>query len=121
VSEKAALMSSSDRQTFTREVVRAIKELELRRSSKSQQELADTAWDKLQYDLPVLETAELQALLQQLRYIPLMYAAMAMLLCNTLQIAWLIMHICQCVCMFLLCALVPAGHPCMARMAGPAI
>eukprot|EP00775_Hariotina_reticulata_P005054 gene5054-5295_t len=60
-------MSSSERHTFTREVVSAIKELELRRASKTQQELADCAWNKLQYDLPVLEPAELQALLQQFR------------------------------------------------------
>lgn len=71
-------MSPSERHTFTREVVTAIKELELRRACKTEQELADCAWNKLQYDLPALEPAELQALLQQFRYMPLdvcVYAA----------------------------------------------
>ncbi|KAF6254187.1 hypothetical protein COO60DRAFT_346605 [Scenedesmus sp. NREL 46B-D3] len=52
---------------FTVDVIRAIEELEIRRINKPSQQLADAAWQKLQFDLPVLEVAELQALLEHLR------------------------------------------------------
>lgn len=52
---------------FTAGVIRAIEELEIRRANRTPQELADAAWQKLQYDLPVVERDELQALLAHLR------------------------------------------------------
>lgn len=52
---------------FTKDVIRAIEDLELRRITRSAQELADTAWEKLQYDLPVVEPLELAALVDRLR------------------------------------------------------
>jgi hypothetical protein len=49
-------------------LIRAIEDLELRRINRSPQQLADAAWQKLQYDFPLVETEELQALLEAFRY-----------------------------------------------------
>lgn len=57
-----------DRRKFTAALIRALEESELRRLSRSPQQLADAAWQKLQYDFPLVETAELQALLEAFRY-----------------------------------------------------
>jgi hypothetical protein len=72
--DQAPVMSSSSstaaarqRSKFTADVIRAIEELETRRSNRPSQQLADAAWQKLQFDLPVLEVAELQALLDHMR------------------------------------------------------
>lgn len=72
--DQTPVMSSStgsaaarQRSKFTADVIRAIEELEVRRINRPSQQLADAAWQKLQFDLPVLEVAELQALLDQLR------------------------------------------------------
>jgi hypothetical protein len=59
------------RSKFTADVIKAIEELEIRRSNRPAQQLADAAWQKLQYDLPLLEVAELQALLEHLRCVML--------------------------------------------------
>lgn len=56
-----------ERSRFTHSVIRAIEELEIRRSTRSAQELADSGWQKLQFDLPLVETEELQALLDAFR------------------------------------------------------
>lgn len=53
---------------FTKGLIRAIEELEYRRLNRSPQQLADAAWQKLQFDLPLVETAELQALLDIFRW-----------------------------------------------------
>lgn len=53
-----------DRCKFTAALIRALEESELRRLRRSPQQLADAAWQKLQYDFPLVETAELQALLE---------------------------------------------------------
>jgi hypothetical protein len=52
-----------DRRKFTLALIRALEGSELRRLNRSPQQLADAAWQKLQYDFPVVETEELQALL----------------------------------------------------------
>jgi hypothetical protein len=57
-----------DRRTFTSGLIRAIEDLKLRRNNRSPQQLADAAWQKLQYDFPLVETEELQALLETFRY-----------------------------------------------------
>lgn len=58
-----------DRRKFTSGLIRAIEELEVRRVQRSPQQLADAAWQKLQYDFPLVETAELQALLGVIRWV----------------------------------------------------
>lgn len=60
--------SDKDRRKFTSGLIRAIEDLELRRINRSPQQLADAAWQKLQYDFPLVETEELQALLGAFRY-----------------------------------------------------
>lgn len=59
--------ASAAERTFTKDAIRAIEELELRRVSRTTQQLADAAWEKLQYDLPVVEATELAALVEMLR------------------------------------------------------
>lgn len=56
-----------DMRRFTSGLIRAIEELEVRRATRSPQQLADAAWQKLQYDFPLVETCELQALLEAFR------------------------------------------------------
>lgn len=60
----------ASREKFTADVIRAIEDLELHRVNRSDEELADAAWQKLQYDLPVVESAELAALVKRLRLVP---------------------------------------------------
>jgi hypothetical protein len=52
-----------DRRKVTSGLIRAIEDLELRRNNRSPEQLAGAAWQKLQYDFPLVETEELQALL----------------------------------------------------------
>lgn len=59
--------ATCSRKKFTKEVIRAIETLELRRSNLSDEELAESAWQKLQFDLPVVEARELAALVDRLR------------------------------------------------------
>lgn len=56
-----------DRRKFTSALICALEESELRRLNRSPQQLADAAWQKLQYDFPLVETEELQALLEAFR------------------------------------------------------
>lgn len=59
--------TDKERRKFTSSLITAIEELELRRTNRSQQQLADDAWAKLQYDLPVVDVVELQALVEVFR------------------------------------------------------
>jgi hypothetical protein len=72
MSSSTTSAAARQRSRFTADVIRAIEELEIRRTNRPSQQLADAAWQKLQFDLPVLEVAELQALLELLRYVVLM-------------------------------------------------
>uniref|UniRef100_A0A383WMX0 Uncharacterized protein n=1 Tax=Tetradesmus obliquus TaxID=3088 RepID=A0A383WMX0_TETOB len=67
MSSSTGSAAARQRSKFTADVIRAIEDLEVRRINRPSQQLADAAWQKLQFDLPVLEVAELQALLDQLR------------------------------------------------------
>jgi hypothetical protein len=72
MSSSTTSAASRQRSKFTADVIQAIEELEIRRSNRSAQQLADAAWQKLQFDLPVLEVDELQALLEHLRCVILL-------------------------------------------------
>ena len=48
---------------FTKDLVAALMEAQTRNASRTVQQLATSAYDKLQYDFPFIEAAELQALL----------------------------------------------------------
>lgn len=63
----ASGQEQQQRKVFTAQLVQAIQELEQRRSNRSPEELAARAWDKLQYDFPAVEAAELEALLAAFR------------------------------------------------------
>jgi hypothetical protein len=72
MSSSTTTAAARQRSKFTADVIQAIEELEIRRCNRPARQLADAAWQKLQYDLPVLEVAELQALLEHLRCVMLL-------------------------------------------------
>lgn len=55
------------RQNFTAQLVKAIRDLDERRANRTSEHLSASAWDKLQYDYPLLEQVELAALVDAFR------------------------------------------------------
>lgn len=64
---RARGLMDKERRKFTSDLIRAIEELEQKRLTRSPQQLADAAWQKLQFDFPVIDSRELQALLEAFR------------------------------------------------------
>jgi hypothetical protein len=48
---------------FTKDLVEALREAQTRSACRSMEQLAASAYDKLQYDFPLIDPTEVQALL----------------------------------------------------------